>query len=75
LKTEVFETREAWQQYALGSLKAMWKISNELGVRNRLHLWPDKALGSHKTLSSMPNQEAYERWLSARWSRISEWPK
>ena len=75
LKTDVFETRDAWQKYALGSLKAMWKISDELGIRNRLHLWPDKALGSNKTLSSMPNQEAYERWLSARWNRISEWPR
>ena len=75
LKTEVFENREAWQTYALGSLKSVWKISGELGIRNRLHLWPDKALGSQKTLASMPNQEAYERWLSARWNRISEWPK
>jgi len=75
LKTEVFESRERWQEYALGALKSVWKISSEVGLRDRLHLWPDKALGSQKTVSSMPNPAAYERWLSARWNRISEWPK
>ncbi len=75
LKTEVFETREDWQKYALGALKSVWKISSEVGLRERLHLWPDKALGSQKAVSSMPNPTAYERWLSARWNRISEWPK
>ena len=75
LKTEVFSSRDSWQEYALGALKSMWTISSELEIRDRVHLWPDKALGSQKTVSSMPDPVAYQRWLSARWSRISEWPK
>lgn len=75
LNTEVFATREAWRTYALGSLKSVWKIAQELGLRKQLHLWPDKVLGSRDAILSVKNSYAYERWLKARWTRISEWPK
>jgi DNA repair photolyase len=75
LNTEVFATREAWRIYALSSLKSVWSIARDLGLRKRLHLWPDKALGSRDTIQSVKNPLAYENWLKARWTRISEWPK
>jgi DNA repair photolyase len=75
LKTEVFTSRAAWSSYALQSLKSVWKIGREVGISDRLHLWPDKILGSQSIIDSMPNPRAYERWLRTRWARISEWPR
>ena len=79
LKTDVFASRERWQDYAIGSLKAVERISGELGISDRIHLWPDKSLGSHKALqdfASRNNQDAtaLADWLNRCWSRISKWP-
>ena len=75
LKTQVFATTEAWRDYALNSLVTVERIAKELGIHNRLHLWPDKSLGSKKAIESQPNPEAYQAWLQHWWTRISEWPK
>ena len=75
LKTEVFASRAAWSSYALQSLKSVWRIAREVGISDRLHLWPDKILGSRSIIDSMPNPGAYEKWLQTRWARISEWPR
>lgn len=74
IDTAAFASREAWSRYALASLKMVWRLSAELGVRDRVHLWPDKALGARQVVQSMPRPQAYERWLRARWDRVSEWP-
>jgi DNA repair photolyase len=75
LRTEVFATRESWKDYSLQSLKSVVKISRELGIGHRLHLWPDKKLGAKWAVDSMPKPEEYTQWLEKKWSRISEWPK
>ena len=35
------------EEYALHSLKTVWKLAGDMGLRHRLHLWPDKSLGSN----------------------------
>jgi DNA repair photolyase len=75
LKTEVFATREAWQAYALQSLKSVNKIAKELGLEKRLHLWPDKVLGSVAVARQMPDPQKYSSWIERCWKRRSEWPK
>ena len=75
LRTEVFATRETWKDYSLQSLKTVFKLCQELGIRDRLHLWPDKKLGSKWAVESMPQPAKYRSWLEKRWSRISEWPR
>jgi DNA repair photolyase len=50
LKTEVFTSRAAWSSYALQSLKSVWRIGREIGISDRLHLWPDKLLGSRSII-------------------------
>src|SRR5207248_439184 len=75
LKTEVFATRESWQAYALQSLTAMNKIAKELRVEKRLHLWPDKVLGSPAVTRMMPDPVKYSLWIERCWNRRSEWPK
>ncbi|MBV9010140.1 MAG: hypothetical protein JO354_13405 [Verrucomicrobia bacterium] len=75
LNTEVFASPEEWQMYARQSLKTVHALAKEYNLASRLHLWPDKTLGSQTSLKAVPNQVTYKRWLDRKWSRISEWPK
>src|SRR5437762_5931580 len=74
LKTEVFATREKWQDYAVEALGTLSKLARELRIEKRLHLWPDKTLGSSALVSRMPRPAQYKQRLEHWWSRISEWP-
>jgi len=74
LDTSVFATRDAWQDYAVRSLTTVSKIAAELGLSARLHLWPDKSLGSKARVAHMPDPIEFERWLHRCWHRVSEWP-
>ena len=75
LKTEVFATRESWQDYALQSLRIVSQLAKELGVHQHLHLWPDKSLGSQALADRMPNPRHYLKRLDHWWHRVSEWPR
>lgn len=75
LKTDVFETRESWEQYALTSLKTMNAVAEALGLKRKLHLWPDRSLGAAAVIGRMPKPQQYSRWLDRCWNRISDWPK
>jgi DNA repair photolyase len=75
LKTDVFASHERWQTYAREALKLVHTLAKDYGLSRRLHLWPDKALGSQTSLRAVPNQVAYKNWLEKKWNRISEWPK
>lgn len=75
LKTDVFVTREQWQDYAVDSLRTVERLANELGLTDQLHLWPDKSLGNLGISNRMPNPTQHLRWLQRWWDRISEWPK
>jgi DNA repair photolyase len=73
-QTDLFADREKWRAYAIESLFCVWDLSLELGLRRKMHLWPDKALGTKQAIMSMPNPKQYAAWLRTRWDRISEWP-
>lgn len=75
LNTDVFASPEKWQTYARESLKVVHKLAKEYGLGKRLHLWPDKSLGSQASMRAVPNEAAYRRWLEQKWSRVSEWPR
>jgi DNA repair photolyase len=72
-RLDVFATPETWQSYALSSLKSVERIAGDLGLRQRLHLWPDKTLGSRAAIARMADPDGYQRWLTGWWTRISEW--
>jgi DNA repair photolyase len=74
LRTEVFATRENWQDYAVGALHTVSDLAKELGIYRRLHLWPDKSLCSQALADRMPNSTKYLKRLQHWWNRISEWP-
>ncbi len=75
LRTDVFETREQWQDYAVNALQTVERLADELGLADRLHLWPDKSLGNVGVVNRMPKPKEHLRWLRQWWERISEWPK
>lgn len=74
LRTEVFASREAWQDYAVDALHTVHKLAKELGIVARLHLWPDKSLGSQSLAARMPDAGNYLKRLEHWWHRVSEWP-
>ena len=73
LKTEVFESTETWQDYAVEQLQMAERIAIEVGLGDRIHLWPDKNLGTKKGLKRFADAD-YEEWLRKWWNRVSEWP-
>ncbi len=78
LQTDVFATRESWQDYAANALRTVERLADELGIADRLHLWPDKSLGSQiavQRLGSEQAPEAFRDWLQHWWGRVSEWPQ
>ncbi|MBP8261599.1 MAG: radical SAM protein [Verrucomicrobia bacterium] len=76
LNTSVFKDAETWQAYAINTLKTIERIADEIGVSDRLHLWPDAALGTGVALKRLPphQREAHTAWLNRYWNRVSEWP-
>jgi DNA repair photolyase len=75
LRTEVFATRESWQDYAIESLHTVSELAREFGITRRLHLWPDKSLGSRALVDRMKNPRTYVKRLDYWWKRVSAWPK
>jgi DNA repair photolyase len=75
LDTSVFATRRSWEQYAIDTLRTVERLANEVGIRDRLHLWPDQALGRRPALEHVPNPREHLRWLHCCWNRVSEWPR
>ena len=76
LRTRVFESREAWQAYALDALHSVERIAGEVGLADRLHLWPDKSLGTQAAMHRLSQgaRETHRQWLDRWWHRVSEWP-
>ncbi len=75
LNTRVFASRDAWQDYAVRALTTVEEIAGELGLADRLHLWPDKSLGTRARIAHVPNPPAFQQWLNRWWYRVSEWPR
>ncbi len=70
----VYTDRELWADYAIRKLREAEEAAAEAGVSDRLHLWPDKALGARHVVKRQSDPDAYIAWLQRWWSRISEWP-
>ena len=75
LRTDVFATRETWHDYAIDALHTVSELASEFGVKKRLHLWPDKSLGSQSLVDRMEHPREYLRRLEYWWQRVSDWPR
>jgi DNA repair photolyase len=67
VNTDVFASRDAWEEYAMDQLNNVEIIADQMGLSDRLHLWPDASLGRSPRVA--------RPWLDKWWNRISEWPK
>lgn len=72
--TEKLATGAPWRAYALEQLRMVESVCAQLGLADRLHLWPDATLGSKACVQSQPDPVAYRAWLNRWWHRTSEWP-
>lgn len=80
LNTEVFASRQSWQDYALNALRSVERLSQEVGVAKQVHLWPDKSLGANSSIARLMTDHnwrsnRYQQWLRHWWERVSEWPR
>lgn len=57
VNVDVFRTKEAWTEYALGQLFLTHRLAREMGVEERLHLWPDAALKAKGRFMQMRSAE------------------
>jgi DNA repair photolyase len=60
--------------YAIEQMKLVEKIATELGIGDKLHLWPDAELLAQKVVDAQPDPDAFRTWLRRWHGRISEWP-
>ena len=74
VKTAVFADEQSWAAYTIEQLRLMEKIAAEVGLAERLHLWPDKALAKSAVIATQDDPTAFVFWLQGWWSRVSEWP-
>src|SRR5690606_24511693 len=75
VNTAVFSSRETWREYAVGSLRTVVRVARDVGLSERLHLWPDKALGTKQAVAARKDPDRYSRWLQRCWRKVSDWPK
>lgn len=73
LRTEVYATRESWEAYALDQMLLFERIAEEEGLRDRIHIWPDKTLKSEASLKRSLNHPGKE-WVEDHINRVSNWP-
>ena len=59
----------------MDALQTVERLADELGIANRLHLWPDKSLGNVGAVSRREYPNEFTKWLKRCWERVSEWPK
>lgn len=70
-----FASPPAWREYASGQLHLVERLSETLGLRERLHLWPDKDIIQASRLRTLEDPSAEVAWVTKCWRRISEWPE
>lgn len=75
VNTAVFATPDSWRTYAVGQLQMVERIAGEVGLADRLHLWPDASLKTNTALFTYNNPLEMHRWIRRWHERVSEWPK
>jgi DNA repair photolyase len=74
-RTEVFASPAKWQDYAIDTFRSVRRLAKEFRLTSKLHLWPDRTLGSNASLARAKKPADFDKWLRKCWGRISEWPE
>ena len=65
LNTAVFDGGPNWRKYAVEQLMTVQRLACELGIEDRLHLWPDKSLKAKGPFLDARNSEFLRIYPSA----------
>ena len=60
--------------YAIEQMRLVEKAAVEVGVGDKLHLWPDEELLDEMVIGTQREPGAFRAWLRRYHGRISEWP-
>lgn len=75
-RMDLFEKPGEIPAYSLRTLKMVERVAAEVGLAERLHLWPDKELlGGKAAFSGVADPAEHAIWLFKWWNRVSEWPE
>lgn len=61
LNTAVFANPNTWRVYAMDSLRMVQRLAGEVGLLDRLHLWPDSGLESESAFHSIRKADWVQR--------------
>jgi DNA repair photolyase len=71
VNTAVFADGNTWRKYALESLFLVQRLADELGLLNRLHLWPDESLESKEQFLALRKQQRQNIQLTRHQQRLA----
>ncbi len=75
-RMDLFENAAEVPAYSLRTLKMVERVAAEVGLAERLHLWPDKeVLGGKTAYAGVADPAEHAAWLLKWWNRVSEWPE
>ena len=75
VNTAVFAIPVEWRRYTVDQLRMVERIAGELGLGERLHLWPDKSFVSNVALATYDDPLKTQEWILCCHGRISKWPE
>lgn len=61
LNTAVFANPNTWRVYAMDSLRMVQRLAGEVGLLDRLHLWPDSGLESESAFTAIRKADWVQR--------------
>lgn len=61
LNTAVFANANSWRVYAMDSLRMVQRLAGEVGLLDRLHLWPDSGLESESAFQAIRKADWVQR--------------
>lgn len=73
-KAGIIRSKATRTSYAIDQMKLVERIATELGIGDKLHLWPDPELLVEAVIAAQQNPEQFRDWLRRYHGRISEWP-
>ncbi len=68
-RLDVLATKEAWFRYSMDQLFLVQRLAGEVGLADRLHLWPDPELKSRKLFMALRRAEREQDHRARVWSK------
>jgi DNA repair photolyase len=73
LKLDTYDTRAKWRAYAYGQMASVERIAAEMGLTDKLNLWPDQSFRASEALQELEDPTERLWWLDHWWTKVSRW--